>query len=82
MNRDGRQVLTNPIAALLLAFLIAANLLAQSAGTLSGTVVGPSGTPVPNAKVSIKSAAAVQATEIQTNAAGRFSAPNLPAGDY
>jgi len=82
MHRGLRQVFSNPIIALLLAFLIAADLLAQSAGTLSGTVVGPSGMPVPNAKVSIKSAAAAQATEIQTNAAGRYSAPSLPAGDY
>jgi hypothetical protein len=82
INREARQAFSTPTAVLLLALLISANLLGQSAGTLSGTVVGPSATPVANAKVSIKSAASAQPTEIQTDAAGRYSASNLPPGDY
>ena len=73
---------SDSIATLLVGFMISANLLAQSTGTLSGRVVGPSGMPVANAKVSINGAAAGQATEIQTDAAGRYTAPSLPGGDY
>lgn len=73
---------SNPVAALVAALLISANLPAQSAGTLSGTVAGPSGMPVANAKVSIKGPAGAPATEIQTDTAGRYTASNLPAGEY
>ena len=71
MNREGGGTFSNPIAALLLAFLGSMYLLGQSAGTFSGTIVGPSGMPVPNAKVSMQGAAA-QAAEIQTDAAGHY----------
>jgi hypothetical protein len=65
-KRKARHVFSNPVAALLLTLLISADLPAQSAGTLSGIVAGPSGMPVANAKVSIKGAAAAPAIEIQT----------------
>lgn len=70
MNQEGGGTFSNPIAALLLAFLSSMYVLGQSAGTFSGTIVGPSGMPVPNAKVSMQSAA--QAAEIQTDAAGHY----------
>jgi hypothetical protein len=50
--------------------------------TLSGTVVDSSGTAVPNAKISIKSAAAGQSTDVQANATGAYSIANLAPGDY
>jgi hypothetical protein len=54
----------------------------QSGATLSGAVSDASGQPLPNAKVSLKNIATGQATEVQTDASGNFTAANLAAGDY
>ena len=68
---------------LLLPFLMSVPLQAQvSSATLAGTVTGPSGSPVPNAKISVTNTFSGQSAEAQSDASGRYKVLNLAAGDY
>ncbi|MGH9679440.1 MAG: TonB-dependent receptor domain-containing protein, partial [Candidatus Acidiferrales bacterium] len=53
-----------------------------SGATLSGTVTDASGAAVPNATVSIKNTGTTITKDITTDAAGFYSAPNLPPAVY
>ncbi len=68
---------------ILLALLAEGQLCAQAGGaTLAGTVTGPAGAAVANAKVSAKNVATGQSTEAQTDSTGQYSVANLSAGEY
>ncbi len=51
-------------------------------GTLAGTVVGPSGSPVPDARVTVQDASGEHPHAVATNSQGRFFFPLLKPGLY
>ena len=59
------------------------SLNAQTANaTLSGTVTAPSGSPIANARVSIKNVSTGESAEMQTDSTGKYSIKNLTPADY
>jgi hypothetical protein len=68
----------------LAAACLASGLLAQDiSGTIEGTILDPSGSAVPNAKVSLTNTDRNQVVRtLTTNTSGVYSAPLLPIGNY
>jgi iron complex outermembrane receptor protein len=66
------------IAAVVVNGLLAAPLIAQSSGSVTGTVVNPANTPVAGAFVSVDSAP----PQTQTDASGRFRLDGIASGSH
>ncbi|MGP8246012.1 MAG: carboxypeptidase-like regulatory domain-containing protein [Bryobacteraceae bacterium] len=81
MNSKGAKVLARVLA---ISLLGAGTLLAQPGGAaaISGAVTNPAGTAVPNAKVSARNLATGQSIEVQADATGLYTVPNLTPGEY
>jgi hypothetical protein len=62
--------------------LIAAPLVAQTAGRIQGTVTDNSGAPVPGVSVSASSPSLQRAHSTTTDAKGEFRFPSVPPGTY
>lgn len=56
--------------------------MAQSTGTITGTVSDPSNAAIPDAKVTVTNVGTGQSRSVQTNESGVFLFPNLPVGSY
>lgn len=70
------------IVALLLAAALPIAAASQSLSTPSGTVVDPSGLPLPNAAVRLTGVGGTPVFETTTDGAGAFQFPAVPSGEY
>src|SRR5579884_728014 len=81
----GTESKMNPTKRILLASLLflctAAGLLAQTA-TISGTIADPSGSGIPDAKVTVRNTATAAVRVASTDQSGFYSVPNLLVGVY
>jgi len=82
MNPNAAKSLFGVALALILVVTASLSRAQAPAATLSGIVNDFAGKAVPNAKVSIKNAATGESSEFQTDSAGKYTIPNLAAGDY
>jgi outer membrane receptor protein involved in Fe transport len=66
----------------ILLVLVPCLVFGQSTGTILGTVSDSSGAVVPAAVIKVASVSTAQQWQVASDAAGRFSFPRLPVGDY
>lgn len=64
------------------AFVLSLPVFSQETGTILGTVTDPTGASVPNAKVTVTSAASGQSRTVGSNTEGNFAVTNLNIGSY
>lgn len=65
----------------ILVFLLTLSALAQTTGTLSGTVNGPDGV-IPNAQILVRDNQTGREITVQSNGSGAFNVPKLDFGTY
>jgi len=76
---------TARMMALVLAFVALFGVSAfgqETTGSISGTVVDPSGAAIPNAKVEVTGPSLPRALEASTDSSGSYSFGSVPAGSY
>ena len=68
---------------LIIVMFMAATLQGQlNRGAITGSVVDATGSMIPNAKIQIRNPDTGASYDTLSNAAGQYTAPNLPAGPY
>ena len=65
-----------------LALILSTAVLAQTSGTISGTVKDESGAPIPNAKVLVRSTGVAESRETVSSGTGQYVFPFLAPGNY
>ena len=70
------------IAVLVASLFLVGSALAQSTGSIQGTVFDATGAPVPNATINIHNQATAEEHAVTTDAAGNYLIPSLPVGTY
>lgn len=78
---DNRNLI-NLAALLLLVVALSHPAVGQEAATILGTVTDPSGSVVPNVKISLTQLETREVHDVVTNDAGQYVAANLPIGHY
>ncbi len=74
--------LINLAALLLIVLALSHHAAGQATATILGTVTDPSGSVVPNVKVTLTQAETGEVRDVVTNDAGQYVAANLPIGHY
>jgi outer membrane receptor protein involved in Fe transport len=74
------------VAAMMLSLCLALtgrlNAQGVTSATLLGTVTDPAGAAIPNASIQVKNVGTAQTQQITTDGQGRYTAPDLPVGNY
>jgi hypothetical protein len=73
-----------PLILWLAAFCMPLSVFGQgsSEGTITGTVIDPSGAPIASAQISLRSLQTNSVRESKTNSSGEFTIPSLPVDTY
>jgi hypothetical protein len=66
----------------MLVLVVAPSLLAQTAGTVAGTVTDVTGAVIPNAALTLTNTATAAVRQVTTNSVGRYVFPAVPPGTY
>src|SRR5690348_4211537 len=78
-----RKEMFSPFAAFFLLLFFALPVPAQVAGgSITGTVTGESGGPLPDVRISVKDVSTGQARTATTNTGGLYGVPDLPPGNF
>jgi hypothetical protein len=75
-------LVARPIRGIAVILFLAASALAQSTGTIRGTVTDTSGAVVPNAPVTVKNEQTGEERNTVTDSSGIYQVPSLPVGAY
>lgn len=70
------------VLALTVCLLVTPNMSAQSTASITGTVTDATGAVIPNATVTVRNEATGEERTTQTDSAGLYVVPSLPAGTY
>ncbi|HTA47742.1 MAG TPA: TonB-dependent receptor [Bryobacteraceae bacterium] len=79
---QGSRTGLSAVGVLAMTLSLAPRVLAQSTGTIQGSVTDPANSPVPNAPLTVHEENTGQERMLTTDSAGFYSVPSLPVGVY